>query len=171
LGQRVAVASRGLRAMHGARRPLKDDLVGIQPNSVINYMHERERGAHLWVWTVGQSSGGMNMLSCQKHHREPDFDFLIDLSSNRISGLQCRTEQRRFAGNRYSRMNAMRLFLVSVNVNRHAHPNTVFAVLQNEAGESVSVQIRFDPSTNVDNLTLREITARAREEMRRLEVG
>jgi hypothetical protein len=68
-------------------------------------------------------------------------------------------------------MKTMHLLLVSVNVNRNAHPNTVFAVLQNEAGESVSVRIRFEPSTNVDNLTLREITARAREEMRRLEVG
>ncbi|SAL09424.1 hypothetical protein AWB64_00142 [Caballeronia sordidicola] len=65
----------------------------------------------------------------------------------------------------------MHLLLVSVNVNRNAHPNTVFAVLQNGAGESVTVQIRFDPSTNVDNLTLREITARAREEMRKLELG
>ncbi len=34
----------------------------------------------------------------------------------------------------------MHLLLVSVNVNRNAHPNIVFAVLQNEAGESVSVR-------------------------------
>jgi hypothetical protein len=68
-------------------------------------------------------------------------------------------------------MKTMHLLLVSVNVNRNAHPNIVFAVLQNEAGESVSVQIRFDPGTNVDNLTLREIATRAREQMRRLEVG
>lgn len=65
----------------------------------------------------------------------------------------------------------MHLLLASVNVNRNAHPNTVFAVLQNEAGESVSVQIRFDPSINVDHLTLHEIAARAHIEMRRLEVG
>jgi hypothetical protein len=44
--------------------------------------------------------------------------------------------------------------LVSVNVNRNAHPHTVFAVLQNEDGESVNVQIHFEASTNVDNLTL-----------------
>jgi hypothetical protein len=68
-------------------------------------------------------------------------------------------------------MKTMHLLLVSVNVNRNVHPNTVFAVLQNETGESVSVQLHFDPSTNVDNLTLREITARARAEMRRLDVG
>jgi hypothetical protein len=63
----------------------------------------------------------------------------------------------------------MHLVLVSINVNRNAHPNTVFAVLQNEAGESVNVQIRFEASTNVDNLTLREIATRARDQMKRLE--
>jgi hypothetical protein len=64
----------------------------------------------------------------------------------------------------------MHLLLVSVNVNRNAHPHTVFAVLQNEAGESVNVQIRFEASTNVDNLTLHEIATQAREELKRLEV-
>lgn len=63
----------------------------------------------------------------------------------------------------------MPLLLVSVNVDRDAHPNTVFAVLQNEAEESVNVRIRFDANTNVDNLTLREIATRAHDELRRLE--
>jgi hypothetical protein len=63
----------------------------------------------------------------------------------------------------------MHLLLVSVNVNRNAHPHTVFAVLQNEAGESVNVQIRFEASTNVDDLTLREIATLAHEEMKRLD--
>ena len=64
----------------------------------------------------------------------------------------------------------MHLLLVSVNVNRNAHPHTVFAVLQNEAGESINVQIHFEASTNVDNLTLHEIATQAREELKRLEV-
>jgi len=64
----------------------------------------------------------------------------------------------------------MHLLLVSVNVNRNAHPHTVFAVLQNEAGESVNVQIRFEASANVDHMTLHEIATLAREEIKRLDV-
>jgi hypothetical protein len=60
----------------------------------------------------------------------------------------------------------MLLPLVRVDVNRRAHPNKVFAMLQNEAGESVNVQIRFEASTNVESLTLREIATRAREELK-----
>lgn len=63
----------------------------------------------------------------------------------------------------------MQLLLVSVTINRHAHPNTVFAMLQNEAGESVNVQIQFEASTNVDQFTLRDIAMRAREELKRLD--
>jgi hypothetical protein len=34
------------------------------------------------------AGGGMNMLSWQKYHREPDFDFLVDLSVT--EGQDCR---------------------------------------------------------------------------------
>jgi hypothetical protein len=63
----------------------------------------------------------------------------------------------------------MNLALVSVNVNRDAHPNTVFAVLQNDEGESVNVHIRFEARLNVDDLTLREIAKLAHEELKRLD--
>jgi hypothetical protein len=62
----------------------------------------------------------------------------------------------------------MDLKLVAVNVNRNAHPNAVFAVLQNDKGESASVQIHLAASQNVDHLTLEEIERLAREEARRL---
>lgn len=63
----------------------------------------------------------------------------------------------------------MSLQLTGVTVDRNTHPNTVFAVLQNEAGESVNVQLRFEASLNVDDFTLREIDRLAHEELKRLD--
>ncbi|PLZ02878.1 hypothetical protein CY652_08115 [Burkholderia sp. WAC0059] len=63
----------------------------------------------------------------------------------------------------------MSLKLTGVTVDRNAHPHTVFAVLENPAGESVNVQIRFEASLNVDSFTLSEIERLAHEELKRLE--
>ena len=63
----------------------------------------------------------------------------------------------------------MSLKLTNVPVDRKAHPNLVFAELQNEQGESANVQIRFAPSFNVDDFTLREIERLAHEELKRLD--
>jgi len=63
----------------------------------------------------------------------------------------------------------MSLKLTGVTVDRKAHPNLVFAELQNDQGESANVQIRFAPSFNVDDFTLREIERLAHEELKRLD--
>jgi hypothetical protein len=62
----------------------------------------------------------------------------------------------------------MNLKLVGVKVNRDAHPNAVFATLENEKGESFSVRIHLGASQNVDLLTLEEIENLGHEAARQL---
>ncbi|CAB3781350.1 hypothetical protein [Pararobbsia alpina] len=62
----------------------------------------------------------------------------------------------------------MHLKLVNVTVNREAHPHAVFAVLENEKGESISVRIHLAASQNVDHLTLEGIETLAHEAARQL---
>ncbi len=62
----------------------------------------------------------------------------------------------------------MGLKLTSVSINRNAHPNTVFAGMQNASGEMVSVQIHFEASMNVDDFTLRQIEQLALEKVKHL---
>ncbi|HVE06740.1 MAG TPA: hypothetical protein VNE00_05745 [Paraburkholderia sp.] len=63
----------------------------------------------------------------------------------------------------------MTLKLTAVTINRKAHPNTVFAELQNAEGESVNVQIHFEASMNVNNFTINEIERLAREELKHIQ--
>jgi hypothetical protein len=62
----------------------------------------------------------------------------------------------------------MNLKLVTVTVNRDAHPNAVFATLENEKGESISVKVHLAASQNVDHLTLEEIEKLAHEAAQQL---
>jgi hypothetical protein len=62
----------------------------------------------------------------------------------------------------------MSLKLVTVSVNRDSHPNRVFATLQNDKTETISVQIHIDVSQNVDRLTLGEIEKLAHEAAKQL---
>lgn len=63
----------------------------------------------------------------------------------------------------------MTLRLTTVTINRDVHPNTVFVVLQNPAGESAKVQIHFQASVNVNDFTLKELERLAHDELKRLE--
>ena len=45
----------------------------------------------------------------------------------------------------------MTLRITAVTINRDVHPNAVFVVLQNPAGESAKVQIHFEASMNVND--------------------
>ncbi|QYD70360.1 hypothetical protein KZJ38_08750 [Paraburkholderia edwinii] len=63
----------------------------------------------------------------------------------------------------------MTLRITTVTINRDVHPNTVFVVLQNPAGESAKVQIHFQSSMNVNDFTLKELERMAHEELKRLE--
>jgi hypothetical protein len=62
----------------------------------------------------------------------------------------------------------MNLKLVTVTVNRDAHPNAVFATLENEKSESISVKVHLAASQNVDHLTLEEIEKLAHEAAQQL---
>jgi hypothetical protein len=62
----------------------------------------------------------------------------------------------------------MNLKLVTVTVNRDSHPNAVFATLENEKGESISVKVHLAASQNVDHLTLEEIEKLAHEAAQQL---
>jgi hypothetical protein len=64
----------------------------------------------------------------------------------------------------------MSLKLVSVTVDRNAHPNTVFSVLQNEEGESINVRVHVSANQNVDHLKLSEIERLAQEAARQLQL-
>jgi catalase len=63
----------------------------------------------------------------------------------------------------------MSLKLTAITINRNAHPNTLFAELQNADGESVNVQIHFQASMNVNNFTIDEIEKLAREELKHIQ--
>jgi hypothetical protein len=62
------------------------------------------------------------------------------------------------------------LKLVSVTINRDAHPNALFGGLQNEKGESINVRVHVGANQNVDNLTLGEIERLAHEAARQLKL-
>jgi hypothetical protein len=63
----------------------------------------------------------------------------------------------------------MTLRITAVTIDRDVHPNTVFVVLQNAAGESAKVQVHFQASMNVNDFTLKELERLAHDELKHLE--